>query len=338
VACDRGATGQDPVATPTPTTVGARLAWRLEPARLDLGTIDIDQRHRAELVIANAGNRALVVDKIEPSRFCSGKLQNPTIPPAMRVTLEVTCQSDLAGPLREQLTLHTNAVGATTPIDVVGHVNPRLGFDSPLIQQEMPFGETRSEETRLVGSFAARAKLALGPVENGAIEVRRIPAGAGKPEGLRLSCRGTRVGTHVGQIEVRTGLAEPSRLNLSWSCTVRGTLDVDPSNPYFNLKLSGPQFVTLEVTSRQPNFELHSVRIKQGPFRASIVTEKASGARRIRVEFADDLYREETRGANGTLVILSNDRTEPEKEVPLFGLGRRNRDGMAPHLRAGEEE
>jgi len=40
----------------------------------------------------------------------------------------------------------------------------------------------------------------------------------------------------------------------------------------------------------------------------------------VQVKVLEDRLNAEERGTLGKLVILSNDRTEPEKEVPLFGL------------------
>jgi hypothetical protein len=33
---------------------------------------------------------------------------------------------------------------------------------------------------------------------------------------------------------------------------------------------------------------------------------------------------DESRGSLGKVLVLSNDRTEPEKEIPLFGFGKLN--------------
>lgn len=46
---------------------------------------------------------------------------------------------------------------------------------------------------------------------------------------------------------------------------------------------------------------------------------------RIDVSVRSDRVDDEARAAVGTLLIISNDRTEPRREVPLFGSGRINK-------------
>ena len=46
---------------------------------------------------------------------------------------------------------------------------------------------------------------------------------------------------------------------------------------------------------------------------------------RIDVSVRNDQIDDDARSAVGTLLIISNDRTESRKEVPLFGSGRINK-------------
>jgi hypothetical protein len=51
----------------------------------------------------------------------------------------------------------------------------------------------------------------------------------------------------------------------------------------------------------------------------------SDNAFRIQVKVLEDRLADDRRGTLGKLMVFSNDRTEPEKEIPLFGLGKLNR-------------
>jgi hypothetical protein len=106
---------------------------------------------------------------------------------------------------------------------------------------------------------------------------------------------------------------------------VPGTLEVNPTNPFFNLKVSGDKAVTVEVKSREPNFKVLSARVTEGPFLSTVVPPTSDGIYRIVIRVNNSAILDEARAATGTLLIVSNDRTEPRKEVPLFGLGHVNK-------------
>jgi hypothetical protein len=105
---------------------------------------------------------------------------------------------------------------------------------------------------------------------------------------------------------------------------VSGTLEVSPTNPYFNLKIRGPKVVSIEVRSSQPGFEVRDARVLEGPFAASVDGPLADNKFRVQVTVLEDRLAGPDRGTQGKLVVLSNDRTEPEKEIPLFAFGKLN--------------
>jgi hypothetical protein len=105
---------------------------------------------------------------------------------------------------------------------------------------------------------------------------------------------------------------------------VAGTLLVSPTNPYFDLRVLGPKVVTIDVRSSQPGFEVQAVHVAEGPFTASLERSDA-GTFRVQVTVLEKLVDDEARTVTGKLVILSNDRTEPKKELDLFGMGRVSR-------------
>jgi len=129
------------------------------------------------------------------------------------------------------------------------------------------------------------------------------------------------------------GLNRPKEVAIAYECKVGGTLEVNPTNPFFNLKVSGTKAVTIDVRSSQPNFEVMSVYVVEGPFAASFEHAAEGPSFLVKVTVLDDHIDDETPGVTGKLIIVSNDRTEPQKELPLFGLGAVNRaTPLAPEL------
>jgi hypothetical protein len=117
----------------------------------------------------------------------------------------------------------------------------------------------------------------------------------------------------------------PREVAIPYACKVKGTLEVSLTNPFFNLKVSGDKAVRITVSSTQPGFEIQAVRVTVGPFVARFEHAEDDNTYRIDVSVRADRIADEARSAVGTLLIVSNDRSEPRKEMPLFGSGRINK-------------
>jgi len=111
---------------------------------------------------------------------------------------------------------------------------------------------------------------------------------------------------------------------MPYVCKVAGTLEISPTNPYFNLKIPGPKVVSVEVRSSQPGFEVRGALVLEGPIAASVEGPLSDNSFRVQVKVLEERVTEENRGILGKVMVLSNDRTEPEKEIPLFGFGKLN--------------
>jgi hypothetical protein len=174
---------------------------------------------------------------------------------------------------------------------------------------------------KLLDSAAVRLKESALAVDS---SVDLLSSQSGSIQGFRIRCKGKKAGTHSGNLVISTGLAQLKEIAMPYACKVAGTLEVSPTNPYFNLKISGPKVVSIEVRSTQPGFEVRGARVTEGPFRASVEGRISDNAFRVQVKVLEDRLTDGNRGSLGKLVILSNDRTEPEKEIPLFGFGKLN--------------
>jgi hypothetical protein len=323
-ACSRA---KEPGAAPAASSAARAAAPRLELGRTkyELGPMVQDEAVERTIAVHNAGSGPLEIRGVDPSRFCSGGVNPQTIAPGAHAELNVTCRSDLYGPLRETLDIRSNDPRSSkVTIELVANVTPLLAFDTSLVNLEMPFGEERSQEVRLVGTRVDQARIKRRDQAVADVDVERLPVDAGQAPGYRIHCRGRKPGTNVGNLILATGLERPPEIAIPYTCKVAGTLLVSPTNPYFNLKVSGPKVVNIDVRSSQPGFEVQAVHVTEGPFTASFERADA-GAFRVKVTVLEQLVDEQASTATGKLVILSNDRTEPKKELELFGLGQVNR-------------
>ena len=291
-----------------------------------LGPVVKDEAVRRSIAVSNTGTLPLEIGTIEVSRFCSASIDPKTIAPGASGQLEVTCRSDLYGPLREFLLVHSNdPLAERVPIELVGNVTPLFAFDAQVVNLEMPFGEERSQDVHLVGTLVEKAAARL---KNSALaedsSVTLLPDEAGSTRGFRIRCKGKKAGVHGGNLVVSTGLPSPKEIAMPYACKVAGTLEVSPTNPYFNMKIPGPKLVSIEVRSSQPGFQVSGVRVLDGPFAASIEGPLPDNSFRVQVKVVEEHVKVENRAAPGKIVVLSNDRTEPVKEIPLFGFGKLN--------------
>lgn len=204
---------------------------------------------------------------------------------------------------------------------------PPLRFEPQSGAFELPYGGEVSEDFWLAagGKGAsvpgwATSLQVEGPVDPD-LSIEPLPPRPGSGPGLRIRAAGRRVGVRAGTLQVvpRPGPARP--LPLLYALRVRGTLTVVPSNPLVDLRAAEPA-AAITVRDTQPDFALRAAEISRGPFAATMARDPASGSYLVRVTVVPDRFPAGDRGATGTLVLHSNDRVEPRKEVPLFAFGR----------------
>jgi hypothetical protein len=315
---------REPGAVAAPPPAAPKI--KLDVFRVDMETGIQDETMQKTVLVHNEGALALEIGDITASRFCSATIEPKVIEPAGAGQLAVTCRSDLYGPMREGINIHSNDPKLPlVTLQIVAQVTPRLAFDVPSVELKMPFGEERSQDVGLVGTLIEKARIrSKGPAVP---DVDVIPSSSqpDKVRSYRIHCRGRKPGVHSGNIIITTGLERPNEIAVPFACNVVGTLEVSPTNPYFNLKVSGEDAVRIKVRSSQPGFEVQSVRITEGPFAARFEHAEDDNTYQIHVTVLKDRIEDEARSATGTLLIISNDRTEPKKEVPLFGTGRVNK-------------
>src|SRR5450432_3240604 len=100
---------------------------------------------------------------------------------------------------------------------------------------ELKVWRSRSAEVRLVGHVAATAELSVESIDPSGPDVTVLAAEETRPQGVRVTMVGTRVGQRAGQVTLSTGLDDPKKLTLLYSWEVAGYLTVDPTNPFVDL-------------------------------------------------------------------------------------------------------
>ena len=195
-----------------------------------------------------------------------------------------------------------------------------LGLDRDYVELELAFGEERTAEVELVGPRASEARVTIKPPEQQGFELDVVPAAGGKADRLRFRVRGKEVGVHVGRVSFATGLDDPAELAVNYTWKVRGTLRVEPTNPL--LDLGAPKPVVIDVRSTQPGFFVSAVDVREGPFVAWFEHGEEKGQYLVKVTPRAGEPASGARGAAGKLIIVSNDVTEPKKEIPLLGIGK----------------
>lgn len=220
------------------------------------------------------------------------------------------------------------------PAPVPGPAVP-LAFAQDVLVLTLNHGRSATARIPIVGAQRARARLSLRATDHPAVRAHVenddlvVSASADATPGG--SKAGLAVGTHVGNVVVETGLAEPATLTLPYSIRVAGTLVVSPTNPYFNLRDPDGRVRTVVVRSTAADaasFQVRAAEVTAGPFEAEL--EKAGpGTFHVQVRVREANLPDDARGVLGRLLIRSSDATEPVKELPLVAFGSMTRRGAS---------
>jgi hypothetical protein len=304
---------------------------------------------RCVVRVTNAGPTPLSLATETSGERCHGQLDRSLLGAGEIAELDVSCAlSQHHGALRETVIVRANAAlsdaapsdaGRSDPgpadagpsgepaeaaLQIRAEVTPLLAFDTDMLSFEVALGAQGESSIGLVGTRAGDARLKLRRVDHPFFEVSVGSVGTPSAARVRVRARGASVGYHAGTLVFDTGIAEPTTLALPYAVRVRGALSVSPTNPYFNLRDPGPKLRMIEVESAEPDFQVRSVQVTDGPFTATLESV-GKGHARVRVQVSEHELEDETRGAIGHLSIRSNDRAEPLKVLPLFAFGLLNR-------------
>jgi hypothetical protein len=293
------------------------IALVAEP-KFDFGSVVQGDTLRHAFVTHNATRVALEIEHPREALGCSGTAVPRVLGPGRTGKLEITCRANVFGPLRVSLPLRANG-GPAGELVLVGEVEPLLAFDHSLLEVQVPFGARGFAQARLRGARASAARLVpLTALPEGAVVTVLAPAD-GQSQGVALHVTTVAAGTHAGSLRFATGLAEPKQVELPYLIKIASTLAISPTNPVLDLRAGAGAQTTLRVSSQRPAFRVQRVEVLDGPFSARF--RQDGDAYAVEVSIVPAKIAAGAHGANGRLLIVSNDRAEPRKEVPLFALG-----------------
>ena len=304
----------------------ARPHVTCDDAAHDFGDVVQGERLTHGFRLRNAGSAPLRIDGVAPSYGCAAVKPPEWIRPHEGADLDVACETDgRQDRFADKLVVHSNdPVVPELTLEVAARVEPLLALASRTADLRTTFGETTSQDVELTGRLAMAARLAIGSVDPPGPEVEIVAGDRGKPERVRLTLAGTRVGRHAGQVSVTTGLEKPRALTLLYSSEVLGNLAVDPTNPYIDLRAPQPAGVVVHVSSRRGDFRLDDARVIEGPFETTVARDQTTHGYSVGVRIDASRIPEGERGLLGKLRLTSNDPAEPRKDVPLFAFGALN--------------
>jgi hypothetical protein len=290
--------------------------------KASLDDVEHGQPLRFDLAVRNDGGETARALRLVTESDCASKLARDVVHPGEVTTLEIVCEPPTYGRYQRRVTLLSSA-GESSQLELTATIEPTLAFERPTLELKTTFGASASAEMAIVGTRNRESSLALGALAGEDVSVALLPASSAVPPKVRLTLDGKRVGTRVGQVTVASDFAKRPEIVLHFRTTVDGTLRVEPETPYLNLRFEEGRKVALTVTSSQPGFSISRVEVLEGPFTARLVPSPlVRGRALIEVRVALAGVSSETRGVNGRLLIRSNDRSEPVREVPLFALGK----------------
>jgi hypothetical protein len=273
---------------------------------------------RHAFVTLNPTMQTIEIENPREVLGCSGVALPRLLPPGGTGKLEVSCRAAVYGPLRVALPLRANGTSAGELL-LSGEIEPLLVFEHALLEVNVGFEAAGSAETRLRGSLASAARLVLLSTLPDGMTSSVLAASEPGPQGVALRVSHAAPGTHAGSLRFATGLAEPAEVELAYLVKVESTLAVSPSNPVLHLGAPKGAQTVVTVTSRSPNFRVERVEVPDGPFAAEL--RRDGGVYAIELSVVAEKLAPGQHGANGRLIIVSNDRAEPRKEVPLFAMG-----------------
>lgn len=304
----------------------------------DFGTVTEGDTVKNTFVIKNDGPNLLKVERVQTSCGCTvAELKTKEIAPGATGEIDVAFNTQgRPGDQSKIITVLSN--DPTTPrlnLTIKAKVETLLGFDQPryAASKTMHVGDTETIEAWISGKLADTAKLTLDQVTGGddaKVELVTKTEGDKTRQGVKVTLKGSKIGNYHGSVALATGVEKVPRLMFPFSWNVLGNVEVIPRAIYY---ATGPQTGpavkderVLQVKSRLPEFKLKSVKVKDGPFTATINKPDAGAGYEVRVNVTDRAKLEKMNGSE--LELSTNDPIEPSISVPITISSGRPR--MAP--------
>jgi len=318
-ACTKSGGGSSPSGSSSGDTGGPKIT--IEQTEFDFGNVTEGDKLTHTFEIKNTGTAPLVIDRVRTSCGCTvADLKTKEIAPGASGQIEVTFDTKgRMGPNRKTITVSSN--DKQTPnanIEIKANIERLLVFTPMSVRLNVNHGEEQKVETWLMGKQADNAKLAIKTIEGGEglkIELAEKKDGDKTVHGLSFSLKGEKIVTGAGKVVVTTGVETIPELEVRFTFNVVGNLELRPRALFFDDRSPSGKERVMRVVSKREDFKIKSVKVTEGPFKATFSKPETGPGFEVRVSLNPDAKVEGQ--IAGKIEIASNDPLEPKVEVPL---------------------
>jgi hypothetical protein len=299
----------------------------------DFGRVTEGDKLTHVFTLSNGGDAPLVVDKVTTSCGCTAAvIKEKTVPPGGQTEIRVELNTtNRPGRQHKSADVMTNdPKSPRTRLEIQAEVVPQLAFEPQFARLTGRQGKPTDLDVWLTGTLAPTAHPKIDDVTgDDAVTATVIeePAGDGVKRGIRLTLKNDRISRGRGVVHVSTGVEQKAKLQLRFSCETTGNLTA-PQQVYLDPSKKNLRERVFQVKSVEANFELREARVLEGPFTATISKNESGYQVKVTAQPPPD-QRDVVRGK---LVLVSNDRLEPQREVRLT-LGQPRTQVRSPRRR-----
>jgi len=329
-----GCKKKPPVATAT-----AAAELKAEEAKFDFGKAVEGDKLEHTFVLNNPGGAPLKTLRTQTSCGCTtAQAASDTIPPGGKVELKVVFDTlGRVGKNRKFIDITTDSTKSErVRLEILAEIEPLFSFEPRFVRMTPKYGEEAKQEVKLVGKSVAEAKPKIVETVGEGVTAELAQSADGQPI-VRLVASGKKIGVGSGRVVLDTGLERPNRAVLRFAWDVKGNIEVVPSYPYFDPSRPDLNQRILRVRSSKEGFKLTSVKVTEGPFKASIEPTPKADAKdagaptQVAPGYAVKVELDSSKGElkDGKLLLVSNDPIEPKREV-LLRVAPPGRPGAMP--------
>jgi len=291
----------------------------------EFGTVVEGAKLSHVFTIKNLGAGALHIDRVTTTCGCTAAiLKNKEVAPGGEGQVEVTFDTNhRAGDNRKAITVFSDdPVNPQRSLEFHAQVEVVLALEPGFLQLRSEPGKAQTVETWLTGKLKDQAHLTIvekpADPELAVKIVTQAPDGGLPAQGLRFVISSKKAGTGSGNVTLATGLNQPDKLQVGYSWTVAGNIEVSPPQLLFSSAPGETQERVVRVTSPKPGFQLQKARIVSGPFVARLEAPDSGVGYEVHVSLKKGAAPPATIEKDvGKLELSSNDPLEPKKEVAL---------------------
>ena len=275
--------------------------------------------------VRNAGAGVLHINELRVSCGCTAAvLKANDVAPGGEGQIEVTFDTNhLHGDQGKTVVVTSNdPIHPNAYLGIRANVQALLALQPEFIQMNSEPGKTQVIDTWLTGKMKEQARLkVLKKPSDPELVVKVIEQttdGGVALQGLRFTLSSRKSGFGSAGVIMETGLPNPDELQIDYSWTVAGNIEVSPAHLLFTNAKGGTSERVLRVKSRKADFKLRQARIVSGPFVAKIDTLDSGAGYDVRISFKKGAAPTATVATDlGKLELLSNDPLEPKREVRI---------------------